>query len=97
VTLQTLILLSLLGLLFGLGNLTLIAAYSTGGKASVVTPLASLYSLVTIPLAMILFGERFGGRETVGILLALAAVVALSWESPGPEKPVGRNAAIPNL
>ena len=45
-------LLLLLGLLFALGNLTLIYAYGRGGKAAIVTPLASLYSLVTIPLAV---------------------------------------------
>jgi transporter family protein len=71
-----------LGLCFGLGNLTLIVAYGTGGRASIVTPLASLYSLVTIPLAMLWLGERLSAREGAGILLALAAVVALGWERP---------------
>jgi transporter family protein len=73
-------LLFLLGLLFGLGNLTLIFAYGTGGKASIVTPMASLYSLVTIPCAIWLLNERVGVREAVGITLALMAVVALGWE-----------------
>jgi transporter family protein len=75
-------LLFLLGLFFGLGNLTLIFAYGTGGKASIVTPMASLYSLVTIPFAIWLLKERIGAREAVGITLALAAVVALGWERP---------------
>jgi transporter family protein len=70
-----------LGLCFGLGNLTLIFAYGAGGKASVVTPMASLYSLVTIPLAVTLLGERVSMREGLGIGLALLAVVALSWET----------------
>ena len=48
----------LLGFLFGLGNLTLIFAYGTGGKAAIVTPMASLYSLVTIPCAIVWLGER---------------------------------------
>jgi len=74
----------LLGFTFGLGNLTLLAAYGSGGKASVVTPLASLYSMVTIPLAIVLLGEHIGIRDGVGIALALAAVVALSQE----KKPV---------
>jgi uncharacterized membrane protein len=69
------------GLLFGLGNLTLIFAYATGGKASVVTPMSSVYSIVTIPLAVLLLGERLTGRETLGIALALGAAVALSYES----------------
>ena len=73
-------LLLLLGLLFGLGNLTLIFAYGSGGKASIVTPMASLYPLVTIPCAIGWLGERIGIREAIGIALALVAVVALGWE-----------------
>jgi bacterial/archaeal transporter family protein len=73
-------LLFLLGLFFGLGNLTLIFAYGTGGKASIVTPMASLYSLVTVPFAIWLLNERIGVREAVGVVLALVAVVALGWE-----------------
>jgi len=75
-------LLFLLGLFYGLGNLTLIIAYGTGGRASIVTPMTSLYSLVTIPLAVLLLHERIAGRECVGIALALLAVVALSRETP---------------
>jgi transporter family protein len=70
----------LLGFTFGLGNLTLLAAYGSGGKASVVTPLAGLYSMVTIPLAIVLLGEKIGRQDGIGIVLALAAVVALSRE-----------------
>jgi len=69
----------LIGLLLGLGNLALIASFGSGGKASIVTPLSGLYSVVAIPLAM-LFGERAGKREVGVIALALIAVVLLSWE-----------------
>jgi transporter family protein len=71
-----------LGFFFALGNLTLILAYGRGGRASVVTPLAGLYSLVTIPLAVLLLGERIGWREGLGIALALAAAGLLSYEKP---------------
>lgn len=81
-------LLLLLGLLFALGNLTLIYAYGTGGKAAIVTPLAGLYSLVTIPLAVAFLGERVSGREGLGIVLALMAAAALAWESPAADTPV---------
>jgi len=84
---RTWLLLLALGFLFGLGNLTLIFAYGRGGRASVVTPLASLYSLVTIPLAMVLLGERIAWREGAGIALALLAVVGLCWEKPNAERP----------
>jgi transporter family protein len=82
---RTWIFVALLGLLFGLGNLTLIFAYGSGGKGSVVTPLASLYSLVTIPLAVMLLKERISMREGIGIALALGAVVALCRETPDSE------------
>jgi drug/metabolite transporter (DMT)-like permease len=73
-----------LGLCFALGNLTLILAYGSGGHAAVVTPMASLYSIVTIPLAVLLLGERIGPREGIGIGLALLAVLALTMERPSP-------------
>jgi transporter family protein len=79
----------LLGLLFGVGNLTLIQAYGAGGKASVVTSMAALYSAVTIPLAILVLGERLTWREGGGILLALAAAVALSYEKPSAVTPPG--------
>jgi transporter family protein len=85
-----------LGALFGLGNLTLLAAYGSGGKASVVTPLAGLYSVVTIPLAMALLGERPGLREALGIALAFLAVIALSRErTPAPAEEATRDPAPP--
>jgi drug/metabolite transporter (DMT)-like permease len=63
-----------------LGNLSLLAAFRSGGKASIVTPLSGLYPVVTIPLAIILFQESVGLREWAGIALALVAGVALSLE-----------------
>jgi len=78
----TWLLLVLLGLFYGLGNLTLIIAYGTGGRASIVTPMTSLYSLIAIPLAVLLLHERISGRESIGIVLALLAVVALGRETP---------------
>jgi uncharacterized membrane protein len=79
----------LLGLAFGLGNLTLIFAYGSGGKASVVTPMAGLYSLVTIPLAVFALGEKVAMREAFGIGLALLAALALSYEKPpGPSQQI---------
>lgn len=82
-------LLLLFGLTLGLGNLTVIFAYSAGGRASIVTPMVNLYSIVTIPLAILVLGERIALRETLGIALALAAVVALVWETPRAESPMG--------
>jgi transporter family protein len=79
---QDWLLVTLLGVTYGLGNLSLLAAFRNEGKASIVTPLTALYPIVTIPLAIIIFSEPVGGRtwEWTGIGLALAAGVALSWE-----------------
>jgi drug/metabolite transporter (DMT)-like permease len=70
-----------LGLFLGLGNLTLLAAFAAGGKAAIVSPLAGLYSVVTVLLAVGLLGERVRPREWLAIALALSAVVALACET----------------
>ena len=82
------------GVLNGLGTLTILAAYHHGGKASVVTPFAALYPLVTVVLAVSFLHEKISYREVVGIVLALAATVALSYEGenvpsvPDPGRPL---------
>ena len=70
----------LAGALNALGALASFLAYRTGGKASVVTPLAALYPIITVALAVPLFKEHVSTREVLGIVLALAAAVALSYE-----------------
>jgi uncharacterized membrane protein len=70
-----------MGFLLALGNLTVLLAFSSGGKASIITPLAGLYPLVSIPIAILALGERIGWRECLGIVMALGAVVLLSWQS----------------
>lgn len=81
-------LLALIGFSYGLGNLGLLAAFRLGGKASIVTPLTGLYPIVTIPLAVVLFGESLEARGQWGIAVALASAVLLTLEPP---------AAIPEL
>ena len=68
------------GFLLGLGNLTLLAAYASQGKASIITPLSSLYPMVTVLMAVLFLRERVQGFEALGILLSLSAVVLLSFE-----------------
>lgn len=81
-TAPTCLQLALLGLLFALGNLTLLHAYASGGKAAVVTPMASLYSMVTVLGAVAVLGERASPAEWLGVGFAVAAAAALSMESP---------------
>jgi uncharacterized membrane protein len=69
------------GFMLALGNLTILLAFSSGGKASIIAPLAGLYPLVSIPIAIVALGENIGWRESLGIVCALAAVVMLSTQS----------------
>jgi drug/metabolite transporter (DMT)-like permease len=73
------------GFTLALGNLTILLAYASGGKASIVTPLAGLYFLISIPIAIFGLGETVSARETLAVALAVIAVVALSMQSP-PDK-----------
>ncbi len=70
-----------LGLFFSLGNYAILRAFAMNGKASVIAPLAGLYPVVSVPLAIGLLGETVSPREIAGILLALISVVALSFET----------------
>jgi drug/metabolite transporter (DMT)-like permease len=74
------IIMLLLGLTFGIGNLTLLAAYRHDGKASVVTPLAGLYPAVSIPLAVFCLGESIEAIQWVGIAVAIVSAMALVYE-----------------
>jgi uncharacterized membrane protein len=81
---KTWLLTILLGFTLALGNYTLMQAFASGGKASIIAPLAGLYPLVSIPIALVGFGERLAWRETSGVVLALFAVLLLSLQSDSP-------------
>lgn len=72
----------LMGLLFAFGNLALLLAFAKNGKASIIAPLAGLYPMVSIPIAIIFLREKIGPREGLGIAVALLAVAALAYERP---------------
>jgi drug/metabolite transporter (DMT)-like permease len=75
-----------LGFFLAFGNYAVVVAYATG-KASVITPLAGLYPVVSVPIAVLLLGETVAPRTAVGIACAVLAVLALSLESPpGPSR-----------
>jgi transporter family protein len=80
ISVRTWLLAAAVGFTLALGNLTILLAFSTGGKASVIAPLAGLYPLVSIPIALVALGETIGWRESLGIVCALAAVVMLSMQ-----------------
>ena len=68
------------GALNGLGALTSFSALESGGKASVVISLVSLYPLLTVGIAVTLMHEKLTARQGVGIVLAIIAGVLLSVE-----------------
>jgi drug/metabolite transporter (DMT)-like permease len=69
------------GALNGLGALTSFAALESGGKASIVISVVSLYPLVTVGFAVSFLRERITALQVIGIVLAIVAVVLLSQES----------------
>src|SRR3954469_21627055 len=70
------------GALNGLGAWTSFRALESGGKASIVISLISLYPLLTVVLAVLLLGERLTMMQTAGAITAIAAAILLSLESP---------------
>jgi transporter family protein len=70
------------GALNGLGAWTSFRALESGGKASIVISLISLYPLLTVLLAVLLLGERLTWTQTAGAVTAIAAAILLSMEAP---------------
>lgn len=68
------------GLFNGLGVLATLAAYRSGGKAAVVTPLAALYPVVTVLVAVVFLDEKLHVAQMAGIILAIAGGLFLSRE-----------------
>lgn len=69
------------GALNGLGAWTSFRALESGGKASIVISLISLYPLLTVLLAVVLLGERLNMQQTIGCFAAVGAAILLSLES----------------
>ncbi len=65
----------IVGVLSGLGQLALFAAYSGPANTSVVTVLTSLYPIVTVVLAVIFLRERLTRTQVAGLAFAVAALV----------------------
>jgi len=56
------------GVVSGIGCLATFAAYTNGGKASIVTPLAALYPAITIAIALPVLHEHISLRQVLGLL-----------------------------
>src|SRR2546425_21302 len=61
------------GTLNGLGALTSFTALESGGKASIVISLISLYPLVTVAIAVTFMHEQLTTAQACGIVLAIVA------------------------
>jgi transporter family protein len=70
------------GALNGMGAWTSFRALESGGKASIVISLISLYPLLTVVLAVLILGERLTWMQTAGAVSAIAAAILLSLEAP---------------
>jgi transporter family protein len=68
------------GALNGLGAWTSFRALESGGKASIVISLISLYPLLTVILAVLLLGERLTWMQSAGAGTAITAAILLSLE-----------------
>jgi transporter family protein len=73
------------GALNGLGAWTSFKALESGGKASIVISLISLFPLLTVVLAVVFLHERLTWMQAGGAVVAIAAAILLSLE-PGPAK-----------
>lgn len=73
------------GALNGLGAWTSFRALESGGKASIVISLISLYPLLTVGLAVLFLGERLTRMQLAGAIVAVIAAILLSLESPPAE------------
>jgi bacterial/archaeal transporter family protein len=70
------------GTLNGLGALTSFTALESGGKASIVISLISLFPLLTVAVAVVFLHERLTPLQGVGIVLAISGAILLSIEAP---------------
>jgi len=68
------------GALNGFGALTSFTALESGGKASVVISLISLYPLVTVAIAVTFLHERLTLAQAAGVAIAIVAAILLSLE-----------------
>jgi bacterial/archaeal transporter family protein len=72
------------GLLNGLGALTSFTALESGGKASIVISLISLYPLLSVGFAVTFLHEKLNALQALGIAIAVAAAILLSLEPSAP-------------
>lgn len=68
----------LIGILAGIGNVALSAAYRTGGNTSVITSGTAMYPMISVILAVLVLRERLTRLHFIGLCFAGAAFVLFS-------------------
>ncbi len=68
------------GTLNGLGALTSFMALESGGKASIVIAMISLFPLLTVGFAVFALHEKLTSVQGLGVALAIVAAILLSLE-----------------
>jgi len=66
------------GILAGVGQLALFAAYRTNSSTSVITAATALYPMITVVLAVLILRERLTTVQILGLVFVGVAVVIFS-------------------
>lgn len=66
------------GVVSAIGILALFAAFRSGSNTGVITVTTSLYPVITVVLAILILHEQLTKVQTLGLVLAAAAIVMFS-------------------
>ncbi len=73
----------LVGMVTAIAAIAMFSAFNAGGPASIVVPINSLASLVTVLLAWYFFREKLNPYQITGVVLSIIALILFNIESDG--------------
>jgi transporter family protein len=73
----------LVGMVTAIAAIAMFSAFNAGGPASIVVPINSLASLVTVLLAWYFFREKLNPYQITGVVLSIIALILFNVESDG--------------
>jgi len=73
----------LVGIVTAVAAITMFSAFNEGGPASVVVPINSMASLVTVLLAWYFFREKLNIYQLTGVVLSIIAIIIFNSEGNG--------------
>jgi transporter family protein len=68
----------LMGVLAGVGNAALSAAYRSGGNTAVITAATAMYPMISVVLGVLVLREKLTPRHLLGLFLAGVAFILFS-------------------